>query len=264
MADFTTAISSDRPPMVQSTWSNSPETLLKNNAVNELKFHYENGDQDKKNSIEKAAMSHIMNICGNLNYVADDEVQNKSVNTATRLVEYFSGKNDIHNKAELAKEIQNTHQFDFSVLNKETASSSLQTLKNFINNILPDAAIQADVAVQTDAAIQADVATQTDVAIQTDVATQTDVAIQTDVTKAQSATEHLVKTSNHSNMEAIVITATDNKDLISETPNPQLETGELDKPIVLNLEENKESDNFISRFFTKISAILTTIISPHR
>ncbi|WP_145525484.1 hypothetical protein [Yersinia rohdei] len=240
MADFTTAISSDRPPMVQSTWSNSPETLLKNNAVNELKFHYENGDQDKKNSIEKAAMSHIMNICGNLNYVADDEVQNKSVNTATRLVEYFSGKNDIHNKAELAKEIQNTHQFDFSVLNKETASSSLQTLKNFINNILPDAAIQADVA------------------------TQTDVAIQTDVTKAQSATEHLVKTSNHSNMEAIVITATDNKDLISETPNPQLETGELDKPIVLNLEENKESDNFISRFFTKISAILTTIISPHR
>ncbi|CQI92939.1 hypothetical protein [Yersinia rohdei] len=246
MADFTTAISSDRPPMVQSTWSNSPETLLKNNAVNELKFHYENGDQDKKNSIEKAAMSHIMNICGNLNYVADDEVQNKSVNTATRLVEYFSGKNDIHNKAELAKEIQNTHQFDFSVLNKETASSSLQTLKNFINNILPDAAIQADVAVQTD------------------VATQTDAAIQTDVTKAQSATEHLVKTSNHSNMEAIVITATDNKDLISETPNPQLETGELDKPIVLNLEENKESDNFISRFFTKISAILTTIISPHR
>ncbi|CQJ61678.1 hypothetical protein [Yersinia rohdei] len=252
MADFTTAISSDRPPMVQSTWSNSPETLLKNNAVNELKFHYENGDQDKKNSIEKAAMSHIMNICGNLNYVADDEVQNKSVNTATRLVEYFSGKNDIHNKAELAKEIQNTHQFDFSVLNKETASSSLQTLKNFINNILPDAAIQTDAAVQTDAAIQAD------------VATQTDVAIQTDVTKAQSATEHLVKTSNHSNMEAIVITATDNKDLISETPNPQLETGELDKPIVLNLEENKESDNFISRFFTKISAILTTIISPHR
>ncbi|CNF25250.1 Uncharacterised protein [Yersinia rohdei] len=246
MADFTTAISSDRPPMVQSTWSNSPETLLKNNAVNELKFHYENGDQDKKNSIEKAAMSHIMNICGNLNYVADDEVQNKSVNTATRLVEYFSGKNDIHNKAELAKEIQNTHQFDFSVLNKETASSSLQTLKNFINNILPDAAIQADVAVQTD------------------VATQTDVAIQTDVTKAQSATEHLVKTSNHSNMEAIVITATDNKDLISETPNPQLEMGELDKPIVLNLEENKENDNFISRFFTKISAILTTIISPHR
>lgn len=246
MADFTTAISSDRPPMVQSTWSNSPETLLKNNAVNELKFHYENGDQDKKNSIEKAAMSHIMNICGNLNYVADDEVQNKSVNTATRLVEYFSGKNDIHNKAELAKEIQNTHQFDFSVLNKETASSSLQTLKNFINNILPDAAIQADAAVQTD------------------VATQTDAAIQTDVTKAQSATEHLVKTSNHSNMEAIVITATDNKDLISETPNPQLETGELDKPIVLNLEENKESDNFISRFFTKISAILTTIISPHR
>ncbi|AHM75328.1 hypothetical protein [Yersinia hibernica] len=150
MIGFTTAISSDRPPVLQSTWRNSPEALLKNHAIHELIFHYNNGSENKKAEIEKSAINHTINICSNLNYVANDNMQNKSVNTATKLVEFFSGQNDIRNKIELAKKIKTIRQLDFSVLNKEDTNGHLQTLKRYIDVILPEEKIQSKYLTQSE------------------------------------------------------------------------------------------------------------------
>lgn len=131
--------------MDYNTWNNSTETLLKNNAIHELKFHYNNGSKDLKNEIEKDVIKHIMqtyhalsdNVCNTI--IQSD----KSIKSAAELVEMYSPLISNDKKKELAKDIQATHHFDFTFINQDKSTYAdrelnIRILGDFIKSILPE------------------------------------------------------------------------------------------------------------------------------
>lgn len=136
-------------PIYQSTWSNSPEALLENKLIYELKFHYDHGSKDKKNEIENALIHHIMNTCCTLPGQSDDAISF----SAELVQQYFFEEINNKNK-ELAESIKNTHQVDLSLFSQEPYYSTkknddIKILRDFITKISPENNIEIALAKET-------------------------------------------------------------------------------------------------------------------
>ncbi|HHH0260636.1 TPA: hypothetical protein ACPZQN_001838 [Yersinia enterocolitica] len=133
-------------PIHQSTWLNSPEALLENRLVDELKFHYNHGDINKRNEIESIVIQKIMNTCCSLASQSDD-----SISFSAELVRQYSPEIINNRNKELAIEIRDARHFDLSLLSQETDYSAkknndIKILRDFITKILPEKNIEIELA----------------------------------------------------------------------------------------------------------------------